>query len=352
MCKAHTSNNFVRVLADRLLFRVCNLPVHALDSLQQIDRSQNIDGWNVRIYFLSRNPRVLALVALVVLLIGVGLAWLVQKPAASVPVSEFKSTELQVELAKRKPDMAAVIEMLPKAAHLYFEDVPASEWIEESNLVETEKLVANALWASLREGNEFEPSADLLYYAHYIRPLRFANELVGDHYRAKGNLAKAAEYYRREATFADAGAAREKLISVALKLHDKSVIRDLQANPAVAAQLRPEHLVYFAAQERRWADVVRPLRELQLQMVKLVPAALAAVAGLAWLLVALQSLQPPGLVCFRTIVPLFAVLVGASARFRHSSRASGWRRFLASATAKIWWITSSSSWVASALAKS
>ena len=315
MCKAHTRNNFFCVLADRLLFRVCNSPVHALDSLQKIDRTQNIDGWNVRIYFLSRNPRVLALVALVVLLTGLGLAWLVQKPLLSVLVGEFKSAELQVELAKRKPDMAAVLEMLPKAAHLYFEDVPASEWIEESNLVDTEKLVANALWASLEEGDEFEPSADLLYYAHYIRPLRFANELVGDHYRAKGNLPKAADYYRRESTFADAGASREKLISVVLKLRDKTALQELQANPAIVAQLRPEHRVYFAAQERRWGDVVAPLRELQFQMVKPVPAALAAVAGLAWLLVALQSLQPPGLVSFRTIVPLFAVLVGAFSTF-------------------------------------
>ena len=83
--------------------------MHALDSLQQIDRTQNIDGWNVRIYFLSRNPRVLALVALVLLLIGFGLAWLMQKPLASAPVVAFKPAELQVELAKRKPDLACSI---------------------------------------------------------------------------------------------------------------------------------------------------------------------------------------------------------------------------------------------------
>src|SRR5256885_2296757 len=35
----------------------------ALERLQKIDRSQEIDGWNVRIYFWSRSPRILALAA-------------------------------------------------------------------------------------------------------------------------------------------------------------------------------------------------------------------------------------------------------------------------------------------------
>jgi hypothetical protein len=156
--------------------------VHALDSLQQIDRTKDIDSWSIRLYFLSRHPGLLALVSLSVVLIGLGVAWLIQKPFLASVGLDFKPGQLEAELAKPKPDLAAVVKMLPKAAHFYFEDTPAKDWIDRSQLAETEKLVAKAIWDSFAESDGFEPGADLLYYAHYIRPIRYANELIGDYY--------------------------------------------------------------------------------------------------------------------------------------------------------------------------
>ena len=289
--------------------------MHALESLQQIDRTQKIDGWNIRLYFLSRHPGVLALFALVVLLIGLGVAWLIKKPFLDSVGLGFNPKLLQSELAKDKPDLATVVQMLPKAAHQSLTNVPASEWIKESHLIETEKLVATAIWASLQEAGGFDPTADLLYYAHYIRPLRFANELIGDYHLLKKNLPKAAAYYRRESVFPDAAEARQKLIAVALQQHDKATLRELSLNPVFAHEFKPEHQLFFAAQERRWGDLVTPLRQIEARMLKPIPTTLAALAGLAWLLVALQSLQPPGLLCFRTLAPLFAVVAGMLSTF-------------------------------------
>jgi protease PrsW len=283
---------------------------------QQIDRSKNIDGWNVRIYFLSRNPKLLFCIAFMVIAAGIGIAWMVQKPFAEVLQEEdFKAQTLRDELEKQKPDAASVLRMLPRAANLWLEEVPADTWIGASNLEQTEKLVATAYWTSLRLEDGFEPSADLLYYAYYVNPLRYANELIGDHYLEQREFKKALTYYQREAKFPDAVTAREKLVRAAMKTRDRAEIRALADNPEYFKELRAEHRLYLAAQDRRWADVVAPLKEIQTKLVEPVPAALAAVAGFVWLIIALQAIQPPGLFSFRILLPLLAVVAGMASTF-------------------------------------
>lgn len=282
----------------------------------QIDRSQNIDGWNVRLYFLSRNPKLLFCIAFLILAIGVGTAWMVQKPFTQVVQNEdFNVQTLRDELTTGKPDAAAVLQMLPRAANIWLEDVPADAWIASSNLSQTEKLVATAYWTSLRLEDGFEPSADLLYYAHYVNPIRYANELIGDHYLENRDFKKAFTYYQREAKFPDAVTAREKLLRAAIKTGNRAEIRAVADNPEYAKELRPEHRLYLAVQDRRWNDMVAPLKELQTALVETVPAALAAVAGLVWLIIALQAIQLPGLFSFRILLPLLAVVAGMASTF-------------------------------------
>ena len=290
--------------------------MNQLESLQKIDRSQNIDGWRVQLYFFSRNPKTLAMIALFVTLIAVGVGWAVQKPIlAQLGIDPFEATELKAELDKPQPDMGTIIAMLPRAAGSFFEDVPLPEWIAASQLSAADKLVTNALWTSLQEGDGFEPSADLLYYAHYVKPLRYTNELIGDHYLATEEYAKAAPYFRREAKFPDARKAREKLLAVSIELHDRPAIQELSKDPTFAAEFKPEHRLYFAAQERRWSEMVAPLRDLQASLLQPVPLALATLAGLVWFLVALQAVQPPGFFSFRMFLPPFAVVAGMVSTF-------------------------------------
>jgi RsiW-degrading membrane proteinase PrsW (M82 family) len=284
--------------------------VDKLQQLQTIDRSQNIDGWNVRLYFLSRSPKVLFCIAFFILLLGVATAWLAQKPILESFLGEFKAQTLKEELAKENPDTSAVLEMLPKAARSWLEDVPADTWIASSNLSQADKLVAAAYWTSLRLEDGFEPSADLLYYAYYVNPLRHANELIGDHYVAQKDLKKAVAFYQREAKFPDATTARVKLVEAAMKTRDRAAVRALAESPEYVKEFRPEHRLYIAAQERRWADLVPPLKEIQARLIEPVPMALAAVAGLVWLIIALQSAQPRGIFSFRVFLALVAVAAG------------------------------------------
>ena len=51
-----------------------------LTSLQQIERDKQIDGWAVRLYFWSRDPVILTWIAVGMVGIGLGVAWLIGKP--------------------------------------------------------------------------------------------------------------------------------------------------------------------------------------------------------------------------------------------------------------------------------
>ncbi len=282
-----------------------------LEQLQQIDRSQKIDDWNVRLYFLSRHPWVLLAVAVLIVGLSLGVAWFVQKPFMEVlGLDDGDGKALQAELAKPKPQMDAVLPLLENAAGSWSGEVPADQWIAQAQLSQPEKLVAQAYWASLHEWHGFEPSADLLYYAHYVKPLRHANELIGDHYAERDQLDQAASYYRREAKFPDAKTAREKLLGLAIEKRDRAQLRELGSDPVFASDFKPEHRLYVAAVEHRWGDLWLPLRDLQVRLMQPVPALMAAVAGLAWFLVALQGIQPPSLFSFRVFAPLAAIVLG------------------------------------------
>src|ERR1051325_6121070 len=143
-----------------------------LENLQQIDRSRNIEGTAIRLYFLSRSPRVLAGVAAVILAIGLGFAFLVQSKE-SMLTERPNSGALTAELVRETPDIEKIINLVSRGAarDVYAEE--GASWIASSKLSSSDKSVITALWASLTEW-PVEPSADLLFYAHNVQPLRHA----------------------------------------------------------------------------------------------------------------------------------------------------------------------------------
>ena len=98
-------------------------PMQALEHLQKIDRSQNIDGWNVRIYFASRDPHVLMGIAAAFLTIALAIAWFVQKPLREMLGFDFKKEQLQSELSAPHPDMDRILALLAKAADSFEEEI-------------------------------------------------------------------------------------------------------------------------------------------------------------------------------------------------------------------------------------
>jgi len=281
-----------------------------LENLQQIDRSRNIEGTAVRLYFLSRSPRVLAGVAAGILAIGLGLAFLLQSKEPAL-TKRPKIGALKAELARETPDVEKIVTLLSRGAA---RDVYAEEgagWIASSKLSNSDKSVITALWASLTEW-PVEPTADLLFYAHNIQPLRHANELVGDLYLSAKQKDDAIIYYEREGKNPEATGARQKLFTLLLEKRDFAGARRIANDPAIGPQLTPANRVMLTAGERRWHEILQPLLAMEKEYLKPMPTLLAGLAGLVWLIIALQAIQPPRLISFRTIVPLLAVAAGVA----------------------------------------
>ena len=278
-----------------------------LESLQQIDRTQNIEGTAVRLYFLSRSPRVLAGIAAAILVIGLGLAFVLK--SSETRTKHPQSGALKAELAKDAPDLEKIITLISHGATrgVYAEE--GAEWIAASKLRSSDKSVLAALWKSLTQW-PVEPSADLLFYAHCVQPLRHANELVGNLYLGAKQKDEAITYFEREAKHPEATGARQKLFELLLEKRDFAAARRIADDPVIGPRLTPANRVMLAVGERRWTEVLEPLLAMEKEYLKPMPTMLAGLAGLVWLIIALQSIQPQRLICFRTIVPLLAVAAG------------------------------------------
>lgn len=148
------------------------------------------------------------------LAIGLVLAFILKSP--DTWTEHPRSDALKAELAKDAPDMEKIIMLLSRGAarDVYAEDGAA--WIDASRLSISDKSVLVALWESLTHW-PLEPSADLLFYAHCVQPLRHANELVGNLYLGTTQKDEAITYFEREAKNADATGARQKTLQFAAR---------------------------------------------------------------------------------------------------------------------------------------
>ncbi|MEA3186325.1 MAG: protease PrsW [Chthoniobacter sp.] len=253
----------------------------------------------------SHHPYALAGFAGAVVALAMLAAWFVRGDETSRPKPVHR--DLAGELKKPRPDLEKVLLALPETWEI--DDQPVTTALEKSQLDHAGKMVAAAYWDSLHPSSG-EANAELIYYAHYIHPVRFANELVGDFHAKANHLDKAAEYYGREVKFFNAQTARAKLIPILLAKHDVEAARKLAGDDAITMNLSVQEKLTVAAKTHRWGDLVKPIIEMEKSLLRPIPLVLAIVAGLTWLAVSLHAIQPPGVFCFRVIVPLLAVLAG------------------------------------------
>ncbi len=280
-----------------------------LEHLQKIDRSQNIESLSVRLYFWTRSPNVLCAIAGIIFAIGLGVAFALKSPDGWM--SDSQSGALHAELQKDAPDMEKVIALMSRRGKHFVARGDGAEWIAASKLSTADKAVGAAFWDSLTHW-PLEPGANLLYFAHYVHPMRHANELVGDlHYADKKND-EALFYYEREARNPDAANARQKLFELLLEKRDFAAAHRIAGDPVIGPLLTPSNRVMLAAGEHRWLDIFQPLIGMERDYLTPMPVALAAMAGLVWFIIALQAIQPPGLLCFRTLAPILAVAAGVA----------------------------------------
>ena len=293
-------------------------PMETATTLPVIDRAQEIDGLGIKLYFWSRSPYVLAALAAVILAVAAGVGWWLRAPdgfSNARPGQAFID-----ELDQPQPDMARVLDLLAGfqrqqagQTRRVFADVQfsgAGERILRSGLSADDKAVAVAYAESVLT-YDGQPSADLLWLAHQVHPLPHANELVADLHAAAKATEKAHQYYERELRFTPgASAARAKLIELFHERRDYAAITRALADPAFKMQQTPELTLKVAVAGHRWGDLAGPVTAIWRGFFMPLPLALAALAGLVWLVIVLQLGQPQSIVCFRTAVPLLAVVAG------------------------------------------
>lgn len=313
----------------------------ALDSSRNPQTSAaapEIGGWRVRLYFLSRNPHVLFWTAVVILVLGVFIGRRMEPghdaddfdaPSAAM-AGGFSADDdddddddgrervnLNAELKKTRPEFTRVIDAL----HWQETDdenaaTTVLKKLEASRLPQDEILIAAAYWASITSKLD-EPGADLLVLAYQAHPLPRTNELAGDLYAASGREALALEHYQKELlVHPDSQGTVRKLVDFYWEKEDFAKLGELQANPAYASGFTPNQTLEIAAKAHDWKGTLGPLWTLQKKAFEnKVPVFLTAVAGLLWLILAWQMVQIPGLLSFRTIAPLVAIVLGAASTF-------------------------------------
>ena len=281
----------------------------ALERLQKIDRTQQIDGWSVRLYFWSRSAKLLALFTLGTLCISLGLSWYFGNNSGSGAFGPLVS-----ELARAQPDFDVTLASMVKGrtnSPIGHASAPMGEWIGESKLDEAEKIVALAFWKSL--GGVFpQANAELLFHAHGVKPFRRANELVGDFHASEKQWDKALGYYERELRVDPAASTRAKILSVQIARRDLAELRRLATDPQFAAALTPSVRLMVAALEGRWGAMLAAAIAVERETIQRESLLLAFVAGLVWFIIAVQASEPSEAWKFRTLAPLLAVFAGAA----------------------------------------
>jgi PrsW family intramembrane metalloprotease len=262
----------------------------------------------VRLYFLSRDRKVLAFLSGVILLVATGLAWTLRGTQEVAYSQASPLQEVESLLASKSGDSAKWVHTL-----LAFESAPPESLdarIASAAIPSQVKALATAVCTSLR-AVPAEPDASLSIMAHRTYPLPGAREAVAELYARLGKTTRALEYFQRELDRYPSDAVRGRVVAMLARHGEFAALGSLASDPQFAKHYPVALRLKLALHQRDWAAVASRLAEMELASISPLPLVLALSAGFAWLVIVLHCGQPRGWFCFRTIVPLVAVVVGA-----------------------------------------
>lgn len=269
-----------------------------------------IDSFSIRLYFLSRDFGVLSAIALLILTLSAGLAWLWRAPEIGSVVVRPPVVEVGALLTAPRPDVERVVALLPAAVQSLpaeFETLIAASAFD----IGTRRIISEYA-NSLRDYRD-EPNARLMILAHQPQPVAWANAAVADLFRRHGDLERARDYMVRELQYHPTPAARAKLVETLARGGGFTLLAPFADDPKFAPHISSTLRVQLALHEHRWAEAARALVVVEREALRPLPLIAALVAGFAWFLIAVQAGQPRGMSSFRTVAPFFAMLLGVVA---------------------------------------
>ena len=275
---------------------------------------EKIDGWRIRLYFLSRSPKVLLWFVICILVIAGGVALHFDKTSnqSELNVEEGGRPEtLNTELQKPKPNCDKTVQYLIRDAH--FADsknkILVQDQISASHLPAEIKPVFIAFWNSLITHTR-DANAELTWLAHQATPPCYANELVGDFHFARRDAKKAQRYYDQELLFHDSEETRRKQVESLFIQKNYKALLQLDNNPKYSKAFTPVIELMLGMRTGGWKLIYRSLKDLESETCGAIPVMLTLAAGLVWMTISLQAIQPKKWICFETIAPFFALLAG------------------------------------------
>jgi RsiW-degrading membrane proteinase PrsW (M82 family) len=282
-----------------------------MEATEQEPRAEGLNeiaDWKLKLHFWTRSPEILWSTAGIILAIGLCLAWFLSSKGPVVQTSTPDEAAF-AELTGPHPDLATIVGHLEKIKLWEIDQKDFEAQVDQSALDHHGKMVLVA-YSRSRGSDSEEPSAELLYYAHYIYPLPLANELTGDLYHANSEDDKAAAYYQREVQFFGSDGARAKLLVMLLANKDTDGARKLAADTSFIGALAPRQRIALLAGLHEWRALAQELLGFQKTLLMPIPLTVALVAGLAWFAIAIQAIQPGSVAGFRTVACVLAVFSG------------------------------------------
>ena len=292
----------------------------------------DIDGWRVRLYFMSRDPHLLIWAAVIIIGIGVALGkmWQPEDPLAQLEktMRDYRArmheaaqqgsvsrghVDLAAELLKPKPDIGRVLTALESCNRSEPQVIAnVNLALQKANLSQADRNLAFAQWQSLCSHLD-EPGADLLYFASLAKPPVYANELVGDFAMHARQPERALACFTREIALRPADVTlRKKILSVHRQRNDLAALAQLARDPAYAGLFDVRTRLLASMRGHDWKTVWTTLLEMQKGSYSdKIPMILTCIAGGVWLILTWQMGQPRGLFSFIIWAPIVAIPLGA-----------------------------------------
>ncbi|MHA3772686.1 PrsW family glutamic-type intramembrane protease [Verrucomicrobiota bacterium sgz303538] len=279
---------------------------------ETITHEKEIDGFWVRLYFLSRDPAVLFGVAGGILILAVLVAWLLRAPDRPDNGPKDLLGAVRQELSVNEPDLARLLPLLPKLSERPTDMKEFPELLEKSHLIPAQREVVTAYWQSLLTSTG-DSTAELIWAAHRFPPVPYANEMVADLDAGAGEIDRAANYYQREVQFFGTDSARAKRVELLLLNKRYAQLYQLRNVEGYARYFTPMVRLRLELDRRDWRAVVKALTDLEMARIQPMPVILALAAAMAWFALGLQAIQPQGWFSFRTVGAVLAIVAGLAA---------------------------------------
>ncbi|MGB7325721.1 MAG: PrsW family glutamic-type intramembrane protease [Rubripirellula sp.] len=178
----------------------------------------------------------------------------------------------------------------------------------DASVDEAEQQIASQMLLSVAMGKIMPSLAEM---ASADPPVRYANQAIGAIAVSRQSFASAAQHFETEGQFPDANIARRFALDTYAAADDNESLRRLSQLPEYSPLISPSETLVIAEANRDWIGMAKVIPKLiGRRFQEGFATALALIAGLGWLVLAIQMGQAGATSSVRVWLCLVAVVMG------------------------------------------